>query len=417
MPLLGKSISLYLMDGTAAGRWQATLSNWNGIAYKVPRGMLKECFADLTELSAPGVYFLFGRDDSTWQQFVYIGEGDDVLKRLTQPHTFEKDGSYWTEAIIFVTPDGTLEKGRIKYLENRFYTIAKDADRYIVKNGNTPPQSPMSKQMRDLLEEFIINALLVVPALGHMAFEPLKSSQSEKSDELDGLLYFSRNHGKGGNATGKLASDGFWVLKGSFIYPKVADYAPQGIKKLREQHAASIDADGILQKDVLFGSPSYASTFVCGKNSNGLAEWKNKNGVTLKDMDVSQPESSNNSIGCKKSEIAPPQEQAFEHEIFHLAGKKAVASGWISDSGFTVCKGSGFCLTETKSCHEYIRTMRMRLISEGKVKDGVFTENVHFNSTSTAAACIIGGTANGNIMWLNDDGKTIKELNQLSKEP
>ena len=99
MPLLGKSISLYLMDGTAAGRWQATLSNWNGIAYKVPRGMLKDCFTDLTELRVPGVYFLFGRDDSAWRQFVYIGEGDDALKRLMQPHDFEKDGSYWTEAI------------------------------------------------------------------------------------------------------------------------------------------------------------------------------------------------------------------------------------------------------------------------------------------------------------------------------
>lgn len=416
MPLLGKSISLYLMDGTASGRWQATLSNWNGIAYKVPRGMLKECLADLMELSAPGVYFLFGRDDSTWRQFVYIGEGDDVLKRLTQPHTFEKDGSYWTEAIIFITPDGTLEKGRIKYLENRFYTIAKDTDRYIVKNGNTPPQSLMSKQTRDLLEEFIINALLVVPALGHMAFEPLKSAQSEKSGELDGLLYFSRNHGKGGNATGRLVSEGFWVLKGSFIYPKVADYAPQGIKNLREQHAASIDADGILQEDVLFGSPSYASTFVCGKNSNGLAEWKNKNGIPLKGMEASQPESSGSSVGCKKGETAPPQEQTFNCEIFRLAGKKAVASGRISDSGFTVCIGSGFCLTERKSCPEYIRAMRMQLISEGKVKDGVFTEDVHFNSTSTAAACIIGGTANGNIMWLNADGKTIKELKQQEYE-
>ena len=88
MPLLGKSIHLYLMDGTTAGRWQAALSNWNGIAYKIPRGMLKECFADLAELNTPGVYFLFGRDDSTWRQFIYIGEGDDVLKRLTQPHTF-----------------------------------------------------------------------------------------------------------------------------------------------------------------------------------------------------------------------------------------------------------------------------------------------------------------------------------------
>ncbi len=409
MPSLGKSINLYLMDGTAAGRWQATLSNWNGIAYKIPRGMLKECFADLVELNVPGVYFLFGRDDSTWRQFVYIGEGDDVLKRLTQPHTFEKDGSYWTEAIIFITPDGTLEKGRIKYLENRFYTIAKDADRYLVKNGNTPPQSPMPKQIRDLLEEFIINAMLVVPALGHMAFEPLKFSKSEKSDEWDSLLYFSRNHGKGGNSIGKRDSDGFLVLKGSFIYPKVADYALQRIKKLREQYAASIDADGILQKDVLFGSPSYASTFVCGKNSNGLAEWKNKNGIALKELDASQQEPPG-STNENNSEMASILAQASDYGIFHLAGKKVAATGRISGNGFTVCKGSGFCLTETNSCHKYIKTKRMQLITEGKVKDGVFVDDVHFNSTSTAAACIIGGTANGNIMWISSDGKTIKDL-------
>lgn len=406
---LGKSISLYLMDGTAAGRCQATLSNWNGIAYKVPRGMLKDCFTDQSEISAPGVYFLFGRDDSTWRQFIYVGEGDDVLKRLTQPHTYEKDGSYWTEAIIFITPDGTLEKGRVKYLENRFYTIAKDADRYLVKNGNTPPQSPMPKQIRDLLEEFIINALLVVPALGHMAFEPLKSPESEKSDDLDGMLYFSRSHGKGGQATGRLASDGFWVLKGSYIYPTVAGYAPQGIKKLREQHAESIGTDGILQGDLLFGSPSYASTFVCGKNSNGLVEWKNKNGIPLKDLDTSQQSTPSGQANGKKSEAVPLQEQSSGHEIFRLAGKKAAAAGWISGDGFTVCKGSGFSLTETKSCHDYIRAMRMRLVAEGKVKNGIFTEDVHFNSTSSAAACITGGTVNGNIMWINPEGKTIKE--------
>ena len=411
MPSLGKSINLYLMDGTAAGRWQATLSNWNGIAYKIPRGMLKECFTDLTDLNAPGVYFLFGRDDSTWRQFIYIGEGDDVLKRLTQPHTFEKDGSYWTEAIIFITPDGTLEKGRIKYLENRFYTIAKEADRYLVKNGNTPPQSPMPKQIRDLLEEFIINAMLVAPALGYMAFEPLKPSESEKSDEGDGLLYFSRSHGKGGNAAGKLDSDGFWVLKGSFIYPKVADYAPKKKKKLREQHAASIDVDGILQEDVMFGSPSYAATFVCGKNSNGLAEWKDKNGIPLKDIDMSQ-QASPDSSDEKNSEAVSISAQISDGEVFHLAGKKVAATGRISGNGFTVCKGSGFCPAETKSCHKHIKTMRMRLIAEGKVKDGVFLDDVYFNSTSTAAACIIGGSANGNIMWINPDGKTIKELNQ-----
>lgn len=42
MALLGKTIELYLMDGAASGRWEATLSNWNYNVYKIPRVELKK---------------------------------------------------------------------------------------------------------------------------------------------------------------------------------------------------------------------------------------------------------------------------------------------------------------------------------------------------------------------------------------
>ena len=132
---LGITIDLYLMDGTASGRCQAKLSNWNAIVYRIPHSEIKNS-EDLEYINSPGVYLLFGKDDETQRKFIYIGEADDVQKRLLQPHTFEKDDSYWTEAVIFVTSDGTLNKGHVKYLENRLYTIAKSAQRYIIKNGN-----------------------------------------------------------------------------------------------------------------------------------------------------------------------------------------------------------------------------------------------------------------------------------------
>ena len=34
-------------------------------------------------------------------------------------------------------------------------------------------------------------------------------------------------------------------------------------------------------------------------------------------------------------------------------------------------------------------------MAEGKVKDGYFIEDVPFSSSSTAAACVTGGSANG----------------------
>lgn len=423
MASLGKSIDLYLMDGTAAGRWQATLSNWNCSSYKIPRGDLKNC-DDLPELRAPGVYFLFGRDDESGQQFVYVGEGDDVLKRILQAHTFEKDGSYWTEAVILVTPDGSLDKAKIKYLENRFHKIVIETNRYIVKNGNTPPQSPVQKKIRDMLEEFIMNTQLIMPALGHKVFEPQPSADQDSVDESE-LLYFSRNQGKGGQATGKVADDGFWVLKGSYIFPVVADYVPTGVAKARERYADLINNQGILTRDVSFGSPSYASSFVCGKNSNGLTEWKNKDGVTLKELNSDTPtptkktpkKASVKTTPVKSVPPDPDPEGAAPSTpdgaiLLHLAGKKAVAQGYVNDDGFVVLKGSHMSPTLRKSCREWVSTYRNSLIDSGKVKDFVFIENVQFSSPSAAAAAIVGGEANGLTMWKNDEGKTLKVLQE-----
>jgi len=60
----GKTIQLFLVDGTPNGRWICELSNWTGVAYKIPRTRIKESEAR-PELSSPGVYFLFGRERAT----------------------------------------------------------------------------------------------------------------------------------------------------------------------------------------------------------------------------------------------------------------------------------------------------------------------------------------------------------------
>ena len=38
----GKSIRLFLVEGTADGRWMCELSNWTGKAYKIPRKYVKK---------------------------------------------------------------------------------------------------------------------------------------------------------------------------------------------------------------------------------------------------------------------------------------------------------------------------------------------------------------------------------------
>lgn len=169
----------------------------------------------------------------------------------------------------------------------------------------------------------------------------------------------------------------------------------------------------MLQEDICFGSPSYASTFVCGKNSNGLVEWKNKHGVPLKNLDSGEdstaaPAPAKTSVKPMPAPVVAPVLDS-NIEILHLAEKKVAANGQISGACFIVCRGSGFSADETKSCQAWIRSLRAQLVADGKVKDCVFTEDVYFKSTSAAVACVTGGPANGNIMWLYSDGQSIMD--------
>ncbi|OBZ32363.1 DUF4357 domain-containing protein [Megasphaera sp. DISK 18] len=96
-------------------------------------------------------------------------------------------------------------------------------------------------------------------------------------------------------------------------------------------------------------------------------------------------------------------------EILHLASRQVAATAYIAGNRFVVCKGSSFSAVERPSCPNSIYNRRRMLISENKIKNGCFVEDVAFDSPSTAAACIVGGSANGRIMWLYPDGQSIKD--------
>ena len=142
MAARGKNISVYLMDGDATGRMKATIANWTGVAYRIPRTSIDLC-KDRDDLKQSGVYFLFGIDDQTGENVVYIGQagarknGEGVLNRLSE-HKRNPDKDYWTEAVIFTTSNNSFGPTEISFLENRFCGMAQNAKRYTVKNGNDP---------------------------------------------------------------------------------------------------------------------------------------------------------------------------------------------------------------------------------------------------------------------------------------
>ena len=287
----GKSINLYLMDGNSNGRIKCCLSNWTGVAYKIPRTELDKC-KDRDDLKQSGVYFLFGSSDQTGENVVYIGQagarknGEGILFRL-QEHRRNPNKDYWTEAIVLTTSNNSFGPTEISYLENRFCNLAMEAKRYTVKNGNDPTQGHITEEKESELEEFIDYAIIVMGTLGHRIFVPVNSipSISLASDSiLEAEPLFFLKTGKA-SARGYRVSDGFVVLKGSEVSPAPTKSCPDTIKHLRQKYTDRINASNILKDDTLFSSPSSAAGFVVYASANGLIMWSNNDGKTLRDLE------------------------------------------------------------------------------------------------------------------------------------
>ncbi len=285
----GKSINLYLMDGSADGRIKCTLANWAGIAYRIPRTDIELC-KDRDHLKQSGVYFLFGVSDETGEPVVYIGQagerknGEGILYRL-QEHKKNPDKDYWTEAVVFTTAGNTFGPTEISYLENRFCSIAVEAKRYIVKNANDPTQGHVTEEKESELEEFIDYAKVIMGTLGHKVFLPINapvSSSAQNEPDINQQLFLKTSKV---DASGRRVSDGFVVLKGSKVALTATRSCPNWTKQLRARYQDKIDNGGVLIDDLPFTSPSAAAGFVNYASANGLTSWITADGRTLKALE------------------------------------------------------------------------------------------------------------------------------------
>jgi Domain of unknown function (DUF4357) len=277
----GKTIKIFLIDGDPNGRMSCELSNWSGKAYKIPRIKVKDC-SDRDDLTSTGVYLLFGKDEEG-KDLVYIGEAESILKRLTQ-HLNQKD--FWNETVVFISKDENLNKAHIKYLENRLHDIAISAKRYNVENSITPTQSSISESDRAEMEEFLDNIKMLVNTLGHKVFEEKREFKPKQKQEI-----FTIKSVRGADGQGEPSSDGFVVFKGSKAAATIVNSMTPNFITLRQKlidEKVLIDKGDFLEftDDYIFSSPSTAAVMVMGRNANGLTEWKQKDGKTLKEFET-----------------------------------------------------------------------------------------------------------------------------------
>ena len=285
---------MFPMDGEVTGKIKCTLSNWTGVIYKIPRIQLGD-LKSRDEMKQSGIYFLFGRDEDKQKDVTYIGQattrknGEGVLLRI-QEHTRDSHADYFNDVIILTTQNNSFGPTEISYLENKFTQLAKEAGRYIVKNGNDPNPGNVTEEKESELDEIVENTLMIIGTLGYRVFVPMtKKVSQDLTDNHSTYLYLKRKTKKSNKvieATCERTTEGFVVLEGSQVEIKDSPYLPASLKEMRQNLIASrVIQDGVLKEKQLFSSPSYAAAFLLGMQTNGRTDWKDQDGRTLKELE------------------------------------------------------------------------------------------------------------------------------------
>ncbi len=290
MPTPGKSVRIYLADGTATGIRHAELVNWTGQAIVCPRPRLSE-LTSWEETARPGVYILVGEGEAS-SAHVYIGEAESVRDRLKQ-QVAQKD--FWQHVVLFTSKDDNLTKAHVRYLESRMYTLAVDAGRATLENSQQPTAPNLPRADRDAMEEFLGPVRILLGALGFNLLEPVSKKNAPApaaADPAPVAVVFSLEIPKHGvRASGSPSDEGFIVFSGSTGTTTALPSCPNRVHLLREKFftSPSVLADGstfTVQNDLLFTSSSSAAIFLCGYTISGPGQWKAPDGRSLKEVEA-----------------------------------------------------------------------------------------------------------------------------------
>jgi hypothetical protein len=219
---IGRSIRIFLVDGTPTGLRTAEIPNWTGQLLVAPRHRIQEALAR-AEASKTGVYLLVGEEAG--RSIVYVGEGDCISDRV-RSHARDTDKEFWERVCLITSKDVNLTKAHVRYLESRLVQIIKANNRAQVINGNEPAAKLLPEADIADMEFFLGQLQILLPTLG-MDFlrptvtpEPLflaAGSRGESEAGNSGLPILLRLAHKNGEVDARaIENDGeIVVLKGS----------------------------------------------------------------------------------------------------------------------------------------------------------------------------------------------------------
>jgi hypothetical protein len=274
-----ETIQIKIFDGNPNGLIMCDLSNSNCRAYKVSRNEIQQ-FSAREDSENTGVYFLFGKDTSN-NDTIYVGESERICSRLKQHLRDDED---WNDCVAVISNNNSLNKAHVKYLENKFYILAKDSGRYVINNNNVPTRSSLSEYDSTTLEKFVDHARLLVNMLGYKAFDTVEETAISINNTR---ITFFIDAARGAKAKGMVVADGFAVLKESIAADTTTPSMADNLVRLRTSlyERGIISEQNVFSRDYVFTSPSLAAAVVMGRQANGRTEWKTEDRRTLREIE------------------------------------------------------------------------------------------------------------------------------------
>ena len=273
----GRSVRLYLADGTATGIITAEIMNWTGHALSAPRMRFDDAIKR-SELKRTGVYILLGDAGEDEIPSVYVGEGDNISERL-RAHAKDSTKDFWDKFIAFTSKDMNLTKAHVKYLEARLIDLLHAAKKSKIENKTAPNFDKLTEADIADMESYLDEMQLVLPVIGVDVFrKPRANVQPQENEE--NVVFHLEHKSKGIDARAIVSDGTFLILKGSKGSLKEVQSFQKGS---RERRKIAKDA-GIIQaidahtfellEDMEFRSPSGAADFLFGMSRNGRTDWK-----------------------------------------------------------------------------------------------------------------------------------------------
>lgn len=280
---LGRTIQIFLVDGTPSGLIIASIHGWTGSVLVSSQSTFDRLLTR-PEVDRTGIYILYGPDpDDGLRMRAYIGEADSVRERIVD--SAGKRG-FWETAVVVTTSDEALTKGHIRYLEARLIEMSKRAGRVILDNTQSPDadRRRLPEADRANMEAFLANLGVVLPVVGLDLLKPLpQPAGTEAAGTVVGSgpngVRFEIRHRSGVKAFAVENEAEFVVLSGSQAL-KDAGYARNSYARLRSELIKNgilvASPDGSLYEFTRafgFKSPSAAGSVILDRNTNGRTRW------------------------------------------------------------------------------------------------------------------------------------------------